>query len=163
MCFAVINPTTFQYTSSGIILSSSSINVQLRVVAASTDNSSQGRTLYTGYSPLYGNNGVSNSDKLISVNENSIIGFVFDETFGFSTNGIYLDTQITRNSSGSSTYNQIGMRQGTYEPYDGHIGEIIIINSVQDIDRQKVEGYLAHKWGVESKLPSDHPYKTSAP
>ena len=163
MCFAVINPTTFQYTSSGIILSSSSINVQLRVVAASTDNSSQGRTLYTGYSPLYGNNGVSNSDKLISVNENSIIGFVFDETFGFSTNGIYLDTQITRNSSGSSTCNQIGMRQGTYEPYDGHIGEIIIINSVQDIDRQKVEGYLAHKWGVESKLPSDHPYKTSAP
>lgn len=29
--------------------------------------------------------------------------------------------------------------------------------------REKIEGYLAHKWGLESKLPSSHPYKTSAP
>jgi hypothetical protein len=167
MCFAVINPISFQSTDSGNILSSSSVNVQLRVYPASTDNSSQGKIIYVAGSPLYSQHpgalAVNNNENFINVNENSIIGFVFDETFGSSTNGIYLDTQITRNSSGSSTYNQIGMRQGTYEPYDGHIGEIIIINSVQDIDRQKVEGYLAHKWGVESKLPSDHPYKTSAP
>ena len=26
-----------------------------------------------------------------------------------------------------------------------------------------VEGYLAHKWGFSSELPSDHPYKNSAP
>ena len=26
-----------------------------------------------------------------------------------------------------------------------------------------VEGYLAHKWGFSSELPSDHPYKSSAP
>ena len=28
---------------------------------------------------------------------------------------------------------------------------------------EKAEGYLAHKWGRESALPSDHPYKNSAP
>lgn len=28
---------------------------------------------------------------------------------------------------------------------------------------ERIEGYLAHKWGQESSLPSDHPYKTSAP
>ena len=28
---------------------------------------------------------------------------------------------------------------------------------------EKAEGYLAHKWGLESSLPSSHPYKTSAP
>ena len=28
---------------------------------------------------------------------------------------------------------------------------------------QRIEGYLAHKWGQESSLPSDHPYKSSAP
>jgi len=28
---------------------------------------------------------------------------------------------------------------------------------------QIVEGYLAHKWGLESNLPSDHPYKSEAP
>ena len=27
-------------------------------------------------------------------------------------------------------------------------------------DVQKAEGYLAHKWGLESSLPSDHPYKS---
>ena len=27
----------------------------------------------------------------------------------------------------------------------------------------KAEGYLAHKWGLESSLPSDHVYKNSAP
>ena len=30
-------------------------------------------------------------------------------------------------------------------------------------DVQKAEGYLAHKWGLEGNLPSDHPYKSSAP
>ena len=28
---------------------------------------------------------------------------------------------------------------------------------------EKAEGYLAHKWGRASALPSDHPYKNSAP
>lgn len=28
---------------------------------------------------------------------------------------------------------------------------------------EKAEGYLAYKWGVQSLLPSDHPYKTNPP
>ena len=33
-----------------------------------------------------------------------------------------------------------------------------------DISRfESAEGYLAHKWGLESDLPSDHPHKSSAP
>ena len=28
---------------------------------------------------------------------------------------------------------------------------------------EKAEGYLAWKWGLEGNLPSDHPYKNSAP
>ena len=28
---------------------------------------------------------------------------------------------------------------------------------------EKAEGYLAHKWGLTSNLPSDHPFKSSAP
>jgi hypothetical protein len=30
-------------------------------------------------------------------------------------------------------------------------------------DRQKLEGYLAHKWGLAANLPADHPYKSAAP
>ena len=55
------------------------------------------------------------------------------------------------------------MRVVSEEPFDGFIGEIIIINSVEDSDRQKIEGYLAHKWGLTANLPADHPYKSNAP
>ena len=30
-------------------------------------------------------------------------------------------------------------------------------------DVEKAEGYIAHKWGLESVLPTSHPYKTAAP
>ena len=30
-------------------------------------------------------------------------------------------------------------------------------------DKQKVEGYLSWKWGLEGKLPSTHPYYSSRP
>jgi hypothetical protein len=32
-----------------------------------------------------------------------------------------------------------------------------------DVNRQKLEGYLAHKWGLGANLPVDHPYKTVGP
>jgi hypothetical protein len=42
--------------------------------------------------------------------------------------------------------------------------EIIGLPTAPSTDeRQKIEGYLAHKWGLESNLPADHPYKTIAP
>lgn len=31
------------------------------------------------------------------------------------------------------------------------------------IDRQRLEGYLAHKWGLEGDLPGGHPYKSAPP
>ena len=46
----------------------------------------------------------------------------------------------------------------------GKIGEILTFDTVlSNSDRQKVEGYLAHKWGFQDKLPNDHIYKTSEP
>lgn len=48
--------------------------------------------------------------------------------------------------------------------FDGNIGEIIVVNSaISSINRQKVEGYLAWKWGMEDDLPIGHPYKTVEP
>jgi hypothetical protein len=46
----------------------------------------------------------------------------------------------------------------------GAIGEIIVTASVlSTLNRQRIEGYLAHKWGLTANLPSDHPYKTVGP
>lgn len=64
-------------------------------------------------------------------------------------------------------FNQIGLRwsAATGVPaWTGAIAEIIWTNSAISLaDRQKTEGYLAHKWGLTASLPIDHPYKTTAP
>ena len=48
--------------------------------------------------------------------------------------------------------------------FTGNMGEIVVLNSVASTDtRQRIEGYLGHKWGLTANLPSDHPYKINAP
>jgi hypothetical protein len=43
--------------------------------------------------------------------------------------------------------------------YNGTIYEIIAYDTVlSTFDRQKVEGYLANKWGIGTSLPPNHPY-----
>jgi len=46
---------------------------------------------------------------------------------------------------------------------EGKIAEVILLDNTDNTVRQKVEGYLAHKWGIESLLSGSHPYKESAP
>jgi hypothetical protein len=50
-----------------------------------------------------------------------------------------------------------------YSTWEGPIGELIILDNPFDDHRLKLEGYLAHKWGMADKLPSDHPYRSLAP
>ena len=43
---------------------------------------------------------------------------------------------------------------------NGKLAELMVIPSVlSEEDRQNLEGYLAHKWGLTDNLPTDHPYK----
>ena len=58
--------------------------------------------------------------------------------------------------AGDGTQNSVNL--------DGAIAELIVTPSVLSVsDRQKIEGYLAHKWGLTANLPSDHPYKLVGP
>jgi hypothetical protein len=43
----------------------------------------------------------------------------------------------------------------------GYFAEIVYYTDVNDVS--KVEGYLAHKWGLSGYLTNDHAYKDSAP
>lgn len=46
----------------------------------------------------------------------------------------------------------------------GSMCEFVLLPSqADDATRQRLEGYLAHKWGLTANLPSDHPYKSAAP
>jgi hypothetical protein len=40
---------------------------------------------------------------------------------------------------------------------------LVLYTAISDTDRQKLEGYLAWKWGLEANLPNDHPYKINGP
>lgn len=47
---------------------------------------------------------------------------------------------------------------------DGAIAELVFISgNLSSTDKQKLEGYLSHKWGLENNLPSGHPYKDAPP
>lgn len=46
----------------------------------------------------------------------------------------------------------------------GSIAEYVMTTGiVSDADRQKLEGYMAHKWGLQASLPAGHPYKSAPP
>ena len=48
--------------------------------------------------------------------------------------------------------------------YDGEIAEILVYKSnLSKEDHQKVEGYLAWKWGIQGNLPANHTFKNAAP
>jgi hypothetical protein len=44
------------------------------------------------------------------------------------------------------------------------LAEVIVASSILPVaTAEKIEGYLAHKWGLTASLPSDHPYKLVGP
>ena len=58
----------------------------------------------------------------------------------------------------------VGGYYGSAYLWHGAIAEIIVCPAYVDATTiQKIEGYLAHKWGLTASLPSDHPYKSAAP
>lgn len=73
------------------------------------------------------------------------------------------DGPVDASDASYSTLDIGGCGQGSI-PFTGSLAEFIIIRRPDDVaKRQVVEGYLAHKWGLTANLPSDHPYKTTAP
>lgn len=48
--------------------------------------------------------------------------------------------------------------------WNGQYDELIVVPSYASLATiERLEGYLAHKWGLTANLPSDHPYKSAAP
>lgn len=49
------------------------------------------------------------------------------------------------------------------ENWDGVVSEVIYTAGESSGDREKIEGYLAWKWGLEANLPGGHPYVAAPP
>lgn len=67
------------------------------------------------------------------------------------------DTASTKLAVGSSS------TEDTANTFGGDIAEIVYCHTLAAGVREKIEGYLAHKWGLEYALPVGHLYKNSPP
>ena len=72
---------------------------------------------------------------------------------------------ITLKTLGNVSADRFGQDRGfNGRQWIGKLGELLIYNSaLSDSEISKVEGYLAHKWGLTGSLPSSHDYKVSLP
>jgi hypothetical protein len=78
----------------------------------------------------------------------------------YSHNAVNVSTENLNYTIGTINIDSVG----SVNLFKGSIYEILITNEVSTTEqRQLIEGYLAHKWGLSSNLPSDHPYKSIAP
>ena len=94
----------------------------------------------------------------------------YDGTSEYATVQVGNSTAVgNANSSGNFaiTYYCIGNNPNTGDgngPMTGYISEIVVYNTCLSItDRQKMEGYLSWKWGLQNNLPTSHPYYSASP
>ena len=58
----------------------------------------------------------------------------------------------------------LGAWQNLGETSKAEVAELVVFNEVLSTsDRQKIESYLAHKWGLSSLMPNSHPFKSASP
>lgn len=115
-------------------------------------------------------------------------GAPYSNTFGIASNAVSIVTWIQANNFIQSRANgtpvttltpsatsfqyltasvKIGRR--SVEAASGSFGskdvyELICISSLSTLVAiEKLEGYLAHKWGLTANLPANHPYKVNPP
>jgi hypothetical protein len=99
-------------------------------------------------------------DPLLSVTQFQNTGsqhWMFGTDYGTATNPANAISAITEPLN-------IGLHAQASFNYAGSVAEMAIVTgSMTLVDRQKMEGYLAWKWGLVDNLPSDHPYKDAPP
>lgn len=74
------------------------------------------------------------------------------------------DTETSSLTDFTSHEIAVGSHTSGQSPSQVDIAEFIVICGTVDADtRQKIDGYLAWKWGLQANLPSGHPYEDAAP
>ena len=123
--------------------------------------------------PAYGFrvHGTSAADNIESASASIHDPAVMVFTFGQGKRSMHLNNAILIDAPDSGTMASkntvalaIGGLASAANGANLHISEFLVYNDVvAGLDREIMEGYLAHKWGLASSLPSGHLYKSSAP
>jgi hypothetical protein len=126
----------------------------------------QSYAFYATNSSWYSSAGTSAGHKIISATSSANSGSNVGTTTTYTVNG----TNATLTSTAGSNYGTIGTGytiggfQGGVLRLNGTVAEAVAFPALVDtLTRQKMEGYLAHKWGLTANLPGDHPYKVNPP
>jgi len=117
--------------------------------------------------------GLSLNRKSSTRNQYHIVACWFNKSgnqIGVRVDGSNAFTPVNDYDNSLSTNQELRlMRNRSSQELDGKLGEFFAVADIPgtsgtDISTlEKAEGYLAHKWGLKSSLPSAHTYKTSAP
>ena len=142
-------------------------------------SSSQSNNTWTGEIDYDGSNsivsGTARNTFTASISQSTwtIVSIVFNKTgnqvFGRLNGTTRTSIDPYSNSMDTTASDVRMMRNRSGQKLDGRMAEYFHVAGVPgtgstDIsDVEKAEGYLAHKWGLTSSLPSSHPYKNSAP
>jgi len=113
------------------------------------------------------------NSKSLTRNQYHIVSCWFNKTgnqIGVRVDGSNAFTPVNDYDNEIQTRQQLRlMRNRSSQELDGKLAEFFAVANIPGTSGTdlthltKAEGYLAHKWGLESSLPSSHPYKTSAP
>lgn len=91
----------------------------------------------------------------------TLIDVIATGTADVYVNGTQTNNNITRGPLSLDNIIEWAISGGAFQ---GYVGEIIAYPSgLSDNNRQKVEGYLAWKWGIQEQLPNNQPYKNAPP
>ncbi len=154
-------------------------NTNVAMVATSTDTS---RAVLGKFTPnmLYAGGRRNNADSFASTSlvSGADIGTGYNVLVG---NANYTSTTIfTRLNGATENTNSSWLTSGS-TPADagtisimnntalsidvrGDFGEMVLLaSSATQATTERIEGYLAHRWGLTASLPSNHPFKTLPP
>jgi hypothetical protein len=179
------NVATFDGTDDKLTISSSFLatNTLLIIAAIKENNGSWGALISSknngaDASPAFGFNYFYNKYEYVPGNTQlySTTGFgswgiIAGQSTASNSHSIIINGTTEATSSFNVTISQTNASTvlGEYRVGDGNIGgfdlaEIIVLTSnINGTNRQRIEGYLAHKWGLVSNLPVSHPFKNYPP
>ena len=118
---------------------------------------------------LYKNSGTLGTTQFVTnqLTGYQLFSFSFDRTnlkYSSFRNGTVKDSMLTDTTAlPENKIIRIFAGSTNTKNLTGKLAEVICIKSSSVSDRQRVEGFLAHKWGISSQLANSHPFFSTAP
>lgn len=111
-----------------------------------------------GTNTIYTNNNWEVFEAVSDTTSNRVDYWSTGNDKGNTTLGLFNGTSVFNSGNSAIGNDQYG------SAWQGDIAEIVVVDgTIGTSDRQKIEGYMAWRWGLEGDLPAGHPYKSAAP